>query len=472
MSAAQNQLRILLVDDDDDVRRTLGDYLRGRDHRVVLSGSGERGLEILQGEKVDIVITDMRMSGMDGFELLAAVREGWPGIEVIVITAYGDVEGAVRAMREGAFDYFTKPFEVHDIAASLQRTARFQSLRRENERFRERLDRLGAEGRRRYGLEAIIGESQVIGQVKELVAQVAGTEGTTVLLVGETGTGKELVARAIHYESARARGPFVAVDCSAVPQTLIENAFYGHVKGAFTDAREAGKGYFEMADGGTLFLDEIGDMDPAMQTRLLRTLEERRVRRLGGAEEIAVDVRVVSATNQDLLQATAEGRFRQDLFYRLNTFTIRIPPLRERPEDILPLARHFLERFGREMRKSIAGFGDRAQSLLAAHPFPGNVRELRNTVERAVILCREDRVGEAQLVFERAEGREEVSSAPAPVRQAEEGESLNLAEAEERLIRRALQSCAGNKAGAARLLGISRDALRRRVERYGIEERD
>ena len=469
MSAPDNlpRLRILLVDDDADIRRTLSNHLEGRGHQVHLAETGDRALEVLRQASVDIVITDVRMPGMDGLELLASIRRDRPEIEVIVVTAYGDVDSAVCALREGAFDYFTKPFSVHDIAATLQRTARFRALRLENERFRERLERLDAQGRQRYGLDAIIGQSAAIQQVKDLIAQVSRTESTTVLVAGETGTGKELVARAIHYESARTQGPFVAVDCSAVPHGLVESEFYGHVKGAFTDAHIAHKGYFEQADGGTLFLDEVGDMDPGMQTRLLRTLEERRVRPVGGSAEVPVDVRVVSATNRDLAQIISQGGFREDLYYRLNTFTIRIPPLRQRPEDVVPLAQHFLERYARELRKSIAGFSTRALELLKAHTFPGNIRELNNMVERAAIVGTAALIDAEDLEIERIAPDLPTQPAPTP----EESENLDLEANEERLIRKALHRCNGNKVHASRLLGISRDALRRRMARYAISDR-
>jgi DNA-binding NtrC family response regulator len=392
-------------------------------------------------------------------------------------------------MREGAFDFFTKPFNVQSLTASMQRTARFHALRREKDRYRERLDRLGAEARQRYGLSAIIGESAAIRAVKALIEQVCQTETTTVLICGETGTGKELVAQAIHYGSARAEGPFVAVNCTAIPESLVESEFYGHVKEAFTDARQDRAGYFEQADGGALFLDEIGDMGLTMQSRLLRTLEERRVRRVGGSAEIPVDVRVVSATNRDLPKATSEGKFREDLYYRLNTFIIRVPALRERPEDILLLARHFLDRYSQEMRKSVAGFTPEAEALLQAHPFPGNVRELRNIIERATILCADEQVAPEDLVFERTFAPEDLpddpqaddeggpsGSAPDPAPGSPasfnfaQTESLNLRALEKGAIQEALRRCGGNQFHAARLLGISRFTLRRRMEQYQLRD--
>ena len=480
-------MTVLLIDDDDDVRRTLGNHLKALGHRLHTAERGAEGLEVLRREVINIVITDIKMPGMDGFEVLREVKRSSPGVEVILLTAYGDIEAAVRAMREGAFDFFTKPFNIQSLTASMQRTARFHALRREKDRYRERLDRLGAQGRQRYGLSAIIGEGAAIQAVKTLIEQVCQTDATTVLICGETGTGKELVARAIHYESARAAGPFVAVNCTAIPESLIESEFYGHVKGAFTDARQDRAGYFEQADGGTLFLDEIGDMNLGMQTRLLRTLEERRVRRVGGSTEVPVDVRVVSATNRDLRQAISEGKFREDLYYRLNTFTLRVPPLRERPEDILPLAQHFLDRYSREMRKPIEGFTPEAGTLLEAHPFPGNVRELRNTIERAVILCRAGQVTPDDLMFEPTpapDGEDQVPqtelSNPAPEESIPDAirlrhvESLNLNAllnaVEKEAIREALRRCNGNQSQAARLLGISRYTLLRRMAQYQMRD--
>jgi DNA-binding NtrC family response regulator len=480
-------MSVLLIDDEPAILRTIGDHLSARGHRVFPAERGAEGLEILKREAIDLVITDLKMPGMDGFEVLREVKRLSPGAEVIMVTAHGDIDSAVRAMREGAFDFFTKPPRMRELTASLERTARFHALRREKDRYRERLDRLGAEARQRYGLSAIIGESQPIRAVKTLIEQVCRTEATTVLITGETGTGKELVARAIHCESARAGGPFVAVNCTAIPESLVESEFYGHVKGAFTDAREDRAGHFERADGGVLFLDEIGDMNPGMQTRLLRTLEERRVRRVGGSAEIPVDVRVVSATNRDLRQAVSEGRFREDLYYRLNTFTLRVPPLRERPEDILPLAEHFLERYAREMRKPIEGFTPDAASLLTSHAFPGNVRELRNTVERAVILCRAGQVTPDDLMFEPTpapDGENRVPQ-PGPSGPAPEGpipdairlkhvENLNLNAllnaVEKEAIREALRRCNGNQSQAARRLGVSRYTLLRRMAQYQMRD--
>jgi DNA-binding NtrC family response regulator len=476
-------MRILLIDDDPDILRSVGDYLKTRGHRLFAAGGGAQGLGILRREEVDIVITDVKMPDVDGFEVLREVQDTSPHTEVIMVTGFGDIDMAVQAMRQGAFDFFTKPIKMVELSASIERTVRFHALRQEKDRAQERLDRLDAEARERYGLSAILGEGAAIQKVRDLIRQVCRTDATTVLICGETGAGKELVARAIHCESARAGGPFVAVDCASIPPTLMESAFYGHEKGAFTDAREARKGHFEQADGGVLFLDEIGDMPLEMQARLLRTLQERSIRRVGGSAEIPVNVRVVSATNRDLPSAIAEGRFREDLYYRLNAFTIQLPPLRERPEDIPALAQSFLRRFAREMQKPVEGFSPEALALLRSHPFPGNCRELGNVIERAVILCQTRRIAPDDLLFSPSPRKPdsasqegpELSSAPlcvdlsqalAVVPEAD----LSLSAVEAGAIREALRRCAGNRGEAARILGLSRFALRRRMAHYKIED--
>ncbi len=474
------QLSILVIDDDPHILQSIEDYLKARGHRVCLADGGTKGIEVLRREAVDIVITDIKMPDMDGFQVLQEVRRLSPDTEVIMITGYGEIEAAVRSMREGAFDFFTKPLAVHDLAAALQRTVRFQGLRREKDRYRQRLDSLGVVGRQRFGLSAIIGESRAMKEVRSLIEEACRADSISVLILGETGTGKELVAQAIHYESGRSGGPFLGVDCSSIPESLVESEFYGHVKGAFTDAREDRKGHFELADGGTLFLDEVGDMAPAMQARLLRTLEQRRVRPVGGSREFPVDLRVVSATNQNLPEAIAAGRFRNDLYYRLNAFTIEIPPLRERREDILPLAEFFLRRYRQELHKEVQRFSPEAVSLLESYDFPGNVREMRNMVERATILCKAVEVGTEHLRFEPSAtpNPAEVSgpdTTPPPdlprFLSAAGAEDLDLTRIEAAGVREALRRCGGNQVAAAELLGISRTALRRRIERHRIGSR-
>jgi two-component system response regulator AtoC len=477
MSDLMPQLSILVIDDDPKILRSVGNYLEARGHAVALASGGTEGLAVLERMSVDIVITDVQMPEMDGFEVLERVQAVSPGTEVIVITGFGDVERAMRAMRAGAFDFFSKPFTVQDLSAALQRTVRFRELRREKERYAARLARLSSSARAASGLEAIVGQSAAIGLVREQVRQVAGASDTSVLIGGETGTGKELVARAIHYESGRADGPFVAVDCSAIPEPLVESVFYGHVKGAFTDARSDHIGHFEAADGGTLFLDEIGDMDPAMQAKLLRTLEERRVRRVGSTREVEVDVRVVSATNKALPQAIAAGVFRQDLYYRLNAFHIELPALRERVEDIPLLAQHYLRHYTDELHGVARTLDAGVEALLQAHAFPGNVRELRNLMERAAIVCTDEVLTRVHVHLDPpvvpavVEATSAVRHGPVDLRELVQSlamAELDLDVVQRAVIEEALRRAYGNQVQAAKYLGLSRDALRRRMDKYEL----
>ncbi len=474
-------MHILLIDDDEDVRTSVGNYLSTRGYCLFEAENGQQGVDILTCEEIDIVITDVKMPGMDGFAVLKETRKSSPGTEVIMVTGYGDMDIAVQAMREGAFDFFTKPVKMRELRAALERTVRFHALRLDRDRAEERLRRLGVEARKLHGLGSIIGGSPSIQNVRDQVSQVYEAGDMTVLISGETGTGKEVVARAIHYESDRSNRPFVAVDCTAIPQTLVEAAFYGHEKGAFTDARETREGYFEQAQGGTLFLDEIGDMDPEMQSGLLRTLETRRIRRVGGAEEIPVDVRVVSATNRDLPETIAAGRFREDLYYRLNAFTIHLPPLRDRVEDVAPLAEHFLDEALHKLHKPVEGFTQAAIARLEAHFYPGNVREMKNTIEHAVILCQERRIAPGDLEFAPSAGspgaagrggrRSSALGLDNALERVPDGD-LELAALEEGAIREALRRGGGSQSRAAALLGLSRFALRRRLAQYEIESND
>lgn len=457
----QIKMDILLIDDEPGIRHSIGGYLQDIGHNVLFAEEGQKGLAVLDKNPVDILITDVRMPKMDGFEVLQKTKKSSPNTEVIMVTAYGDINGAVRAIREGAFDFFTKPVKLRDLAASIERTTRFQMLKAEKDYYKAQLERLDGEMQTKMGLSAIIGESPSIKKVKQDIYQVAQTNTTTVLVQGETGTGKEMVARAIHRESQRASGPFIAVNCSAIPETLIESEFYGHEKGSFTGAQQMQKGHFEVAENGTIFLDEIGDMDIGTQSRLLRTLEERCIRRVGGRKEIPIDVRVVSATNKDLQAGVEDNTFRGDLYYRLNTFTIQLPPLRERPEDIPLLAQYFLSRFANEMRKPITGLTSQALNQMMSYPFLGNIRELKNMIERGVIICQNNELGPEHLNLNNTTSKPETETET-------EASTLNLAVVEENLIRKALNQASGHRGNAAQLLGLSRDALRRRLERYGL----
>ena len=471
----QVSMTVLVIDDDAHIRSSIGKFLIARGHTVIEAANGEKGVEVVESQAVDIVITDVKMPGMDGFEVLRRVRSVAPETEVIVITGVKEAENAFRALREGAFDFFNKPFKVEDLNAAIQRTVRYQVLRKETNRMQARLDQFEAQERERSGLNAIIGESEVVVKMKAQIQQVAATGQTTVLIIGETGTGKELVARAVHSESDRAGGPFIPVNCSAIPGNLFESAFLGHKMGAFTDAKTDQKGHFELADGGTLFLDEIGDMPLEMQVRLLRTLEDRCIRPVGGSDEIPVDVRVVAATNRSLTVAVEEGNFREDLYYRLNVFTIQVPPLRDRAGDVLFLARHFLADYARDLRKSLMRFSREAEDLLQQQVFPGNVRMLKNAVERAAILCGDGEVDAEDLGFDLVENSSitEISSMPAErvvdqVVQSLSEKQMNLPAVEKALIQEALRRTGGNQAHAAEILGISRMVLRNRMKRCGL----
>ena len=455
---APTRLRLLLIDDDQTVRRTVGRFLERLGHEVLAEGSATDGLARFDAEAPDVIISDVRMPGLDGIELLRQLKARDADVEVILITGHGDMETAIAALREGAFDFHNKPVRLEDLAASLERTQRFQAMRRERDQARAQLESLERARSPLLG-DAVVGESQAMRQVAELVAKVAGTESTTVLLRGESGTGKELIARAIHRRSARSGAPFISVNCTAVPDTLLESELFGHEKGAFTDARAARQGLFEVSDGGTLLLDEIADMSPASQAKILRALEERAIRRLGGVREIPVDVRLVASTNQDLASLQADGRFRQDLFFRLNVFTIDLPPLRERGDDVLLLAYHFLSLYARQFRKDVRRIEPDAEAVLQSYHFPGNVRELRNLVERAVILCE----GPALTGHELRD-----LQAPAASAGGSQAGELNLAVLEEDAIRRALERSGNNQRRAAEMLGIGDDALRYRMRKYGL----
>lgn len=460
-------LSILVIDDDKDVRWSLNNYLMNRNHQVYLATSGVEGLEILRREKVDIVITDIMMPGMDGFEVLQKVRDIAPQTDVMVITGVNETEHAFRALREGAFDFFTKPLQVENLSASLQRTLRFQTLRKEKDHIEKQL-----QGQNQpIGLATLLGTSDAICKIRDQIRHISQSDTTPVLITGETGTGKELVARAIHGESARVTGPFIAVNSSAIPDTLVESEFYGHEKGAFTDAKEAHIGYLEQAHGGTLFLDEIGDMTSALQTCLLRALEESHIHRLGGTKHIPVHFRIVSATNHDLLETIAQRKFREDIFHRLNTISIHMPPLRERPEDILHLAKHFLFLFAQEAGKSLSTFSTDAIAKLQAHPFPGNVRELKNAVERAVIFCTSTHITSEDLQFHHPVITPAYAAFPQNIPNAQDFTNLSdlrLATLEKALIAETLRRTNNNLSQAARLLDISRERLRTRMHKYGL----
>ena len=439
---------ILVVDDEPIVLQSLGDWFRQDGYKVDTASSAKEALRLAATRTHDIALLDIKMPGVDGLELQERLAREVPDLTVIVMTAYASVESAVRALKAGAYDYITKPFDPDELSHLVRRATEHRSLKFENERLKEQIVSAA-------GTSTLVGVSAAMRHVHELIEAVAGSE-ATVLVRGESGTGKELVARAIHAASTRRFGPLVVVNCGALPEGVLESELFGHEKGSFTGAQFRHKGKFEMADGGTLFLDEIGTVTPRVQVELLRVLEEKSVTRLGGTTSVKTDFRVVAATNQDLEGAVREGRFRDDLFWRLNVFVIDLPPLRERPEDIPALAEHFLERFTTAMNRPPMRFSAAALETLRAHQWPGNVRELQNAIERAVVLGKPPTLEVADLPLRVGSGADR----PGP---------LSLEELERAHIRRVLESCDWNISQSAKLLGIDRGTLYSKIRRYGYE---
>jgi len=448
-------LRILVVDDESSQRELIGGFLRKQGHEVFLAGSGAEALARVRETRVDLVLSDFRMPGMSGIELLRAVKAVNPEIPFILVTAYGTVEAAVQAMQEGAADYLMKPLDLEELLLRIGRVS-------EQVRLQSAVRDLQAHLVERHRLEGIIGESGRMQEVLALVRQVAPSD-ATVLIRGESGTGKELIARAIHFNSPRAGGPLVTLNCAALPEQLLESELFGHEKGAFTGAVAQRKGRFEMADGGSIFLDEIGDLSPALQVKLLRVLQERQFERLGGNRTLTVNVRILAATHRDLEQAMRSGTFREDLYYRLNVVTVQIPPLRERRADIPALLDHFLRKFAEKNRREVAGLTAAARDALLRYEYPGNVRELENLIERAVLLCR------GRVI--------DVEDLPVTVRPGEriptEAEARHLpdllASIERQAIRAALLRHGWVQTQAAEELGISERVLRYKMKKHGLE---
>ena len=454
--AERARTQLLIVEDDAANREYLAESLVDEGYRVDVAAGGRAGIERVRHGGVDLVVTDVKMPDMDGLDMLAEIRGSAdpanPPPHVIVITAFGSIETAKRALKLGAHDYITKPFEIDDLLTAVEKALDERTLRSEVVRLRK-------EVARPYRFENIIGRSAPMQDVFALIKRLSGSA-VNVLITGESGTGKELVARALHFNSPRAKKPFVAVNCAAIPDTLLESELFGYKRGAFTDARNDRAGMFVEADGGTLFLDEIGDLTPALQAKLLRVLQEKEIRPLGAQRPEKVDVRVLSATNRDLSQRMAEGVFREDLFYRLNVIEVVLPPLRDRAEDVLPLAEHFLTEAARRTGKPISAFTQAALKVLLGYPWPGNVRELENVVERAVALCEGEQITPDDLPSQVRERRSTDVLAGALAR------GLTLAELEREYISRVLQAEGGNKTRAAQRLGLDRKTLYRKLEEY------
>ncbi|MDP3212839.1 MAG: sigma-54 dependent transcriptional regulator [Deltaproteobacteria bacterium] len=445
--------RVLLVDDDKSTCEVLAERLAFRGFAVEWRTSAQEALDLLERAPFDVVVTDLRMRGMNGIDLCERVATNRPDVPVVVITAFGSLESAVAAIRAGAYDFVTKPFDIEVLALSVQRAVQLRGLREEVRGLR----RTVAESQH---FEEVLGASPVMARMYEMLARVAAAD-ASVLITGETGTGKELVARALHRRSGRG-GPFVVINCAALPEALMESELFGHAKGAFTDAKADRAGLLVEADGGTLFLDEVGDMPLGMQSKLLRALQERRVRPVGARAEVPFDARVIAATHRDLETAIEEKRFRDDLYYRLNVIKVELPPLRARGGDVLLLAQHFLEHFARRAAKPVVGLSAPAAERLLAYAWPGNVRELQNCVERAVALTRYEHIAVEDL----PEQVRTYRSAFVVVAADDPSELVPLDEVERRYILRVMEAVAGNKSAASQILGIERATLYRKLDRY------
>jgi two-component system response regulator HydG len=460
--------RILVVEDNPTVRDGLEQILRRSGHDVAAVSDASAALERVQEAPVDLVITDFKMEGMNGLQLLEALRrQPVPGDpEVMLITAYGTIDIAVEAMKLGAVDFITKPFDPSEFKVKVEKALKTRDLKRERDAFKAQAEYLREEVEHHFG--EIVGRSAAMRAIYESIRKVAEAT-SSVYIYGESGTGKELIARAIHRESPRRDGPFVKVNCSSLAESLLESELFGHEKGAFTGAIRERKGRFELADGGTLFLDEISDIPLSTQVKLLRVLQEKEIERVGGERTITVDVRIISATNRDLAPLVERGEFREDLFYRLHIIPIEVPPLRERKEDILPLVTHFIQSIGAEMAKPVEGLSDEAMELLIRYDWPGNIRELENMIERAIVLCESDRL-DVQLFpinerrVPRAGSAATLSVPPAGAITLDNA----LEHIERAMIEDALEKANGVKTKTAELLGIKTSALYYKLEKYGL----
>jgi two-component system response regulator PilR (NtrC family) len=455
--------RILVVDDERSMREFLEILLSKKGHDVETASDGNAARTLVGQTEYDLVVTDLKMPGPSGMDVLAAVKQTWPETEVIVMTAYSTTETAVEAMRRGAYHYVCKPFEVNEVSVIIEKAMEKRDLVLSNRRLKDEV------GSRSF--ESLVGGSAKMGDLFRTIRRIADTK-SSVLVTGESGTGKELVARAIHFNSSRRDKPLTVINCGAIPDALMESELFGHVKGSFTGAVADKKGLFEVANGGTIFLDEIGELTPHLQVKLLRAIQERKVKPVGGVREVDIDVRLVAATNKDLEAEVKAGRFRDDLYFRINVIQLQIPPLRERREDIPVLAHHFLERHGHELPRTIRGFTREAMRLLSGYDFPGNVRELENIVERALAFEHGEWISPESLPS-RLTGV--TAAQPDPdVRPGPESFNLDqyVEDIERKWVLEAMQACMGSVTESARKLGISFRSMRYKLAKYGIRKED
>lgn len=464
---------VLVVDDEQSMRIFLTNILLKENYSVVTASSGAEAVNRVTCDEPDVVLLDLRLPDMDGMMVLEKIKKALPAVPVIIITAHGGVQSAVEAMKKGAYHYLTKPFKVDELLIMIDRALDREILRRE-------ITHLRKQQQKEHQTECIVGVSPAMGKVHEMIDRITESDATNVLIYGESGTGKQLVANAIHYKSRRAAKPFVEVNCASIPDTLMESELFGFERGAFTDAREKKSGLLEEADGGTFFFDEIGDMSLHLQAKLLKFLDTRTFRRVGGTKLIQVDVRIIAATNQDLFHAVEKKRFRGDLYYRLNVATLRLPPLRERKEDIPLLAEHLMQQSSRKLGKRIETISPEAHKILAQYDWPGNVRELENVIERAAILSEDTvlRAGHIPMDLMRGSLGGPTGGMGGPGLDLENlslgnGSSLKdiIQGIERTLISEALQRCGGNQVQAAKLLGITRDILRYRMKQFRLPAR-
>ncbi|RII30253.1 MAG: DNA-binding response regulator [Geobacter sp.] len=449
--------KILVVDDEHLIRWSLEQNLKKQGYEVVTAGNGEDALRMAREDQPDLVLLDIQLPGITGIEVLEKLKDYDEDILVIMLTAHGGLETAVNAMRLGAYDYVSKPFNLDELSIIIKKSLETSDLKREVARLRSETKKSAPN---------IIGDSRHMKYLMEILEKVAKSEASTVLVQGESGTGKELVAKWIHYSSNRADKPFIAINCAAVPATLLESELFGHEKGAFTDAKNTKKGLFELADGGTVFLDEIGDMEMGMQAKLLRFLEDRTFRRIGGGRVFTVDVRIISATNKDLQKSIEERTFRNDLYYRLQVIPIFLPPLRERREDIIPLATHFIDLYNKDFNKKVQGIAGMAERMMLDYSWPGNVRELKNVIERAIILGNDETLLMEHLPLEIVAKATPQGGAPmSAFRLPPEG--VDIEEVEKELIRQALEITEWNQSKAAKKLNLGIDAFRYRMKKFG-----
>jgi DNA-binding NtrC family response regulator len=457
---------VLVVDDERTLARAVKAFLQESGYEAEVAGNAEQALGLLETLRPDVVFSDLRLPGIDGIELLRRIRDFDPAIPVVIMTAYGTIEGAVEAVKLGAFDYLKKPVDLEELKLLADRARETSQLKQELSYYRRR-------AASQVPFSGVIGESAAIRSVLDQARQIAALDETPpVLITGETGTGKGLVARTIHASGPRSAKPFIEVNCTALPATLMEAELFGHERGAFTDAKESKMGLFEAAEGGFLFLDEVGDVEMSLQGKLLKAVEERTVRRVGGIRDRRINVRILAATNRDLESDSARDRFRRDLYFRLAVILLRLPPLRERGEDILFLADHFLSRFAAKYGKGVSGIENRARDLLLAYPWPGNVRELSHVIERAVLWSRGPTLDAEHLSLSTPTPAPDGVTARAPASDSAASlppHGMDLEQWERSIIEQAIREADGNQTRAAQRLGISRDTLRYRLKKFGIQ---